>query len=397
MREFDGTNLTGSFDWLIPPSKSHMIRWLALGSQSYGETNISFEGVPGEDSFSMANCLATMGSKIDFREGNWLIEGPGDGLYVPDNVLNCGNSGTTASVISAMSACLKGDAVIDGDSSLRRRTSVGLCDTLSQLGCEISSNSVPRTVSGRISSKDATIDLSGTSQGLTAMALASPNLPHEISLKIKGVSVSEGYWGLTKKICSMSGKNIGVDRGEIQLGPWEVCTPSFIEVCAEESLIPMATLFSRIHGVTVRKNKVDEIVGLKKAIDMLIGGSEILDLTHASDIITPSAAIMAIGKGGRITGCAHARGKESDRISKTVEMLGAFGIKSMESSDGIIVPGGQEPSRPFDPVLTYSDHRMAMTAMIIASKTGGCVEGDDCVSATDPEFTKRIQSICESA
>ena len=50
----------------------------------------------------------------------------------------------------------------------------------------------------------------------------------------------------------------------------------------------MATLFSRIHGVTVRKNKVDEIVGLKKAIDMLIGGSEILDLTHASDIITPS-------------------------------------------------------------------------------------------------------------
>ena len=50
----------------------------------------------------------------------------------------------------------------------------------------------------------------------------------------------------------------------------------------------MATLFSRIHGVTVRKNKVDEIVGLKKAIDILIGGSEILDLTHASDIITPS-------------------------------------------------------------------------------------------------------------
>ena len=49
----------------------------------------------------------------------------------------------------------------------------------------------------------------------------------------------------------------------------------------------MATLFSRIHGVTVRKNKVDEIVGLKKAIDMLVG-QKVLDLTHASDIITPS-------------------------------------------------------------------------------------------------------------
>ena len=147
MMEFDATNLTGSFDWLMPPSKSHMIRWLALGSQSRGETNISFEGVPGEDSFAMANCLAAMGSKIDFREGNWLIEGSKDGLYIPDHVLNCGNSGTTASVVSAMSACLKGDAKIDGDSSLRRRSSVGLCETLSQLGCEISSNSVPRTSS----------------------------------------------------------------------------------------------------------------------------------------------------------------------------------------------------------------------------------------------------------
>lgn len=397
MREFEGTDLIGSFDWLIPPSKSHMIRWLALGSQSCGETGISFEGVPGEDSFSMANCLAAMGAKIDFKEGNWIIEGSGDGLYVPDHVLNCGNSGTTASVVSAMSACLAGDALIDGDSSLRRRSSVGLCEALSQLGCKISNNSVPRTVSGRISSKDATIDWNGTSQGLTAMALASPNLPHEISLKVRGVPVSEGYWGLTKKICSMSGKDLDINRGEIRLGPWEVSTPSFIEVCAEESLIPMATLFSIIHGVEIRKNKVDEILGLKKAIKNLIGGTEILDLTHASDIITPSAAIMAIGNGGRITGCAHARGKESNRISKTVEMLGAFGIKSMESSDGIIIPGGQEPSRPVDPVLTYSDHRMAMTAMIIASKTGGCVEGDDCVSATDPGFTKRIQSICEGA
>ena len=100
MREFDGTDLTGSFEWLMPPSKSHMIRWLALGSQSYGETNISFEGVPGEDSFSMANCLATMGSKIDFREGNWLIEGPGDGLYVPHNVLNAKNHENEAEIIA---------------------------------------------------------------------------------------------------------------------------------------------------------------------------------------------------------------------------------------------------------------------------------------------------------
>ena len=396
MGEFDGTNLSGSFDWLIPPSKSHIIRWLALGSQSVGETDISFEGVPGEDSVSMANCLISMGSKIDFREGSWLVSGLEDGLNMPDYELNCGNSGTTASIVSAMSACLDGDVKIDGDISLRRRRSDGLCEVLSQLGCGISSNSVPRKISGRISSMCATLDWSGTSQGLTSMALASPNLPHDISLKIVGPPVSEGYWELTKQICSISGKEFRIDSGNMQLGPWEVRTPSFVEIHAEESLIPMATLFSRIHRVEVRKNAVDRIGGLSIAIDKMNRGSEILDLTHASDIITPSAAIMAIGKGGRIIGCSHARGKESDRISKTVEMLSAFGIKSVESTDGIIVPGGQTPCRPSHPVPTYSDHRMAMTAMIIASKTGGYVEGEDCVSATDLGFADRLRGICEN-
>ena len=396
MREFEGTELSGSFDWLIPPSKSHIIRWLALGSQSIGETVISFEGVPGEDSVSMANCLISMGSDIDFGDDSWLVIGSGDGLDIPSRTLQCGNSGTTASIVSAMSACLEGDIRIDGDNSLRTRRSDGLCEALSQLGCGISSNSIPRIISGRVSHGNATLNRGETSQGLTAMALASPNLPHNISLKLEGVPVSEGYWGLSKKICSMSGKDFYVENENIKLGPWEVKAPALVEINAEESLIPMATLFSRIHGVEVRNNAVDEIGGLKSAIDKLIGGSEVLDLAYASDIITPSAAIMAIGNGGKIIGCGHARGKESDRISKTVEMLDAFGMKSVETNDGIIVPGGQIPCQPTSPVLTYSDHRMAMTAMIIASKTGGFVDGDDCVSATDPEFADRLQSICEN-
>ena len=302
MREFDGTELSGSFDWPMPPSKSHIIRWLALGSQSIGETNISFEGVPGEDSVSMANCMISMGCDIDFRDDGWLVIGSEDGLDIPSSALQCGNSGTTASIVSAMSACLEGDICLDGDSSLRRRSSDGLCGALSQLGCNISSNFIPRIISGKVSSRNATLNWGETSQGLTAMALASHSLPHDISLKLEGVPVSGGYWELTKKICSISGKDFYIENEKIKLGPWEVKTPSFVEVNAEESLIPMATLFSRIHGVDVRKNTVDEIGGLKIAIDKVIDGSEVLDLTHASDIITPSAAIMAIGSGGKITG-----------------------------------------------------------------------------------------------
>ena len=68
MREFDGTDLTGSFDWLMPPSKSHMIRWLVLDLRVMERPIFHLKNLPGEDSFSMANCLATMGSKIDLEK-----------------------------------------------------------------------------------------------------------------------------------------------------------------------------------------------------------------------------------------------------------------------------------------------------------------------------------------
>ena len=84
MWEFDGVSLSGSFDWALPPSKSHIIRWLALCSQGQNDVRISFSGIPGEDSISMARCLMSMGSEIDFYDNNWFICGKRDSLFIPD-------------------------------------------------------------------------------------------------------------------------------------------------------------------------------------------------------------------------------------------------------------------------------------------------------------------------
>ena len=394
MWEFDGVSLSGSFDWVLPPSKSHIIRWLALCSQGQSDVRISFSGVPGEDSISMARCLMSMGSEIDFSDDNWVICGKKDSLFIPDYDLQCGNSGTTANVISAMSACLDGTAIIDGDDSLRRRKSQGLCEALIELGCDVSNYSIPRRISGKICLDKATLDWKETSQGASAMVLASPNLESNISLSLRGSPVSLGYWELTKEICSKSGIEINTEKGILNLGPWEVNTPTEISVYGEQSLSPMGTLFSRLHDVEIRTNRTEDIRGLGLAIRKMESGQKILNLKDASDIITPSAAIMALGSGGRITGCPHARGKESDRISKTVKMLGEFGLRTQESDDGIIIPGNQSISCPENPVETYSDHRMAMTAMILASKVGGTIEGPECVNATDSRFVDQLEEIC---
>jgi len=128
----------------------------------------------------------------------------------------------------------------------------------------------------------------------------------------------------------------------------------------------MAMLMSELHCVKVEVRGWDN--ELTPALMALSEQASELDLRDESDVITPAAALLALVRGGRITGAAHSRGKESDRILRTVEMLAAFGMASNATDDGIEIPGGQVPARPESPVETHGDHRIAMTAMVLASK-----------------------------
>ena len=61
----------GVFEYRLPPSKSHMIRELMLASKSITNTEIIFNGSPGEDIISMSNCLELMGVEIKKEKGKW--------------------------------------------------------------------------------------------------------------------------------------------------------------------------------------------------------------------------------------------------------------------------------------------------------------------------------------
>ena len=60
-----------------------------------------------------------------------------------------------------------------------------------------------------------------------------------------------------------------------------------------------------------------------------------LDLRDANDLITPVAAMMALGAGGVLRGAAHAAHKETNRLSGTQAMLDHFGIRVNLTPDGM--------------------------------------------------------------
>ena len=120
----------GVFEYRLPPSKSHMIRELMLASKSMKNTEIIFNGTPGEDIISMSNCLELMGVEIIKEERKWIVKPPKNGLIAPKEEIDCGNSGTVAKIMSVIAATFDSEIIVDGDSSLRNRSNIELANFL---------------------------------------------------------------------------------------------------------------------------------------------------------------------------------------------------------------------------------------------------------------------------
>ena len=392
MLTIEPMELDGPIDWALPPSKSHMIRWLVLAAQSEGETVLSFDGEPGEDILSMAECLRQLGADINQSDSQWSVTGVGAGGFNgPEGVLDCGNSGTAVRFLTAIAAGIESEVVLDGDASLRGRDLSALNSALRELGCEISSDAVPLSVKGPIGTGGTHLETRSSSQPLSALLLASPGYSGPLHIGLSEGSVSRGYARLSFELAELCGSPNRLDGGILVIEPWRVSAPDAVGIPDETSLLPMAMLMSELHCVEVGVRGWDN--ELSPALMALSEQASDLDLRDESDVITPAAALLALVRGGRITGAAHSRGKESDRILRTVETLAAFGMASNATEDGIEIPGGQVPVRPESPVETHGDHRIAMTAMVLASKVGGTIVNPEICAVTDPMFTEKLSGL----
>ena len=339
----------------------------------------------------MADCVEEMGASIQRGAGQWEIRGGRGGLNPPKTNLDCGNSATAAKILSFLVACFDSPVVIDGDSSLRRRDFTQLTKSLEDLGCNVSSDRLPLEITGPITGGRTRIDESLSSQILSGIILASGGLQRQIEVSLFGDAVSRWYRDLTIEICNDCGWS-GTLEEEMILSNWEVKTPKKVEIPPEISLFPLSVLFDLLHGTRSLEQDLTSFRSpvLEATSNALSSEKDEVDLRDSSDIIAPCAAIMALGTGGEILGAPHARGKESDRILSTVRLLSSFGMEANETDTGLKIPGGQFPRSPKRVIDCELDHRLAMTAGVLATKVGANLSGYEISDVTHPGFFEMI-------
>jgi 3-phosphoshikimate 1-carboxyvinyltransferase len=423
--------------WRLPPSKSHAIRWLALAAQSKQSVVLENMANAGQDAVSMRRCLVQMGvaiTDIDHAgqllsvppnhddqphpEGvAWRVDGVGPaGLQPPVSVLHAGNSGTALRILMALASQFRVPVMLDGDASLRSRSYATMLECMDQLGVSCSygveQEGLPVLLQGPFDEGVALkVDARRSSQPTSAWLLATPSFPQSVTWSIEGQPVSQRHAELTRALCEATGAN-GLDSGVLL--PWTpVFSDSGVEIPPDASMLAFAFLATRALNCIVEVEALpspSESLGHEilfeyaEALGVDVRGRALgfsssnqhleVDLRNANDLITPLAALMALGGGGLIKGAHHAAFKETNRLTGSAAFLEQFGLTAEATEDGLSVVGGQQLTRPQGLVKTFGDHRMMLTALVLASAVDGktIIEGQDLHAVADPQAVERLQA-----
>ena len=383
-------NLTGEI--FIPGDKSITHRAIMLGSLSNGRLDIK-NSLLSEDCKRTIDAFIKLGVDITIDDTTISIYGKGlNALKPPCSIIDAGNSGTLARLISGVLAVQNFDSSISGDSSLVKRPMKRIIDPLTVAGANISSNDNLMPLSFKQSGKLKVINytcLIPSAQIKSCLVLASLFLDGTSIIKetIKTRDHTERMLqfldypiSIDDKIISINGNGTIVAK-DIRI-PSDISSASFLIVGA--LIAPNSNIILKSIGINpLRTGIIDVLIKMGADIKMVnhtnIGNEPVADIIVRSSILNPvnlSGDIIsrlidelpilfiacACCEGiSVIKDIEELRHKESDRIKSMEEGLTNLGIKVESTTNSIKISGG---SFKGGIVNSNSDHRVAMSFLI---------------------------------
>nr|WP_040507313.1 3-phosphoshikimate 1-carboxyvinyltransferase [Gluconobacter morbifer] len=397
----------------VPGDKSISHRSLMLAALAQGRTRV-YGLLEGEDVLRTAEAMRALGATIT-REGTvWTIDGRGVGeLTEPSDVVDMGNSGTAARLLSGILSSHGMNTFMTGDASLRSRPMRRVTDPLSENGASFLTRAggrLPMAVHGTEKARPITYRLPvASAQVKSAILLAGLNA-HGRTVVEEPVATRDHtenmlrHFGITVDVFAMDEGGCRIElTGPVSLTARDVTVPgdpsssAFPLVAA--LLVPDSDLL--IENVGLNPLRTGLFTSLREmGADLTIenerteGGEPVGDLRVRSSRLrgvdvpasrAPSmideypvlAVACAFAEGtSRLRGLHELRVKESDRLAATVALLEANGVKVEVKGDDMIVHGRQG-ALGGGRVQTHMDHRLAMSAIIFGLAADRPVQVDD--------------------
>ncbi|MEV7661056.1 3-phosphoshikimate 1-carboxyvinyltransferase [Paenarthrobacter sp. NPDC089316] len=414
----------------VPGSKSLTNRFLVLAALADGPSRLRAP-LHSRDSALMIQALRQLGATV--------TEVPGDGDYGPDleitpldpsasssrTAIDCGLAGTVMRFVPPLAALRSGATVFDGDPHARNRPMGTIIEALVALGVPVAAeggrtpSALPFTVegNGEVRGGHLVIDASASSQFVSALLLVGARFTEGLHLEHVGKPVpSLDHITMTVEVL----RSVGVAVDDSVPNHWRV-SPGTIKAFdrrIEQDLSNAGPFLAaalatrgtvRIPNWPTGTTQVGDMwrtilpamgatVSLQDGTLTVTGGESIrgADFDETSELAPTVAALCALATGpSRLTGIAHLRGHETDRLAALVAEINRLGGDAEETADGLVI----RPAALHGGVVhSYADHRMATAGAILGLAVEGVqVEDIATTSKTMPEFPAIWAQMLESA
>ncbi len=406
--------LTGTAN--VPGDKSISHRSLILGALCVGRTDVTGL-LEGQDVLDTAKAMRAFGAEVtQHAPGHWTIDGVGVGGFAePDQVIDCGNSGTGVRLIMGCMATSPISATFTGDASLNKRPMARVTDPLALFGAQAvgrSKGRLPMTIVGATNPVPVRYATPVPSaQVKSAVLLAGLNAPGDTV-----VIEREATRDHSERMLAGFGAQITTEdtpeghvitlTGQPELQAQSIVVPrdpssAAFPVCAalitpgSDVLVPniglnptRAGLYTTLREMgadlvyeNLREEGGEPVADLRARFSPDLKGIEV-DPARAASMIDeyPVLSVVASFAEGKtyMPGVKELRVKESDRIDAMAKGLRLNGVDVDEGEDWWTVHGlghGNVPGGAT--VVTELDHRIAMSFMVMGFASNAPVSLDD--------------------
>ena len=427
---------------VLPGSKSITNRALLLAALCDGPVTLT-GALFSEDTEIMSEALRQLGFvvKEDARQKTLHVEGRGGKIPADKATLHVGLAGTAARFLTALCAVApSGTYQIDGVPQMRKRPMKGLFDALTHQGAEIlylgEKGFFPIELRAHgLRGGPVEIDASESSQMLSALLMVAPLAASPLEIKLRGnvrwpfveMTINQmEQFGFAEKL-TPAGNTISIPQGSYAaarsypIEPDATAASYFLALpLVVRGVVHFPDFFGDLVGlqgdtrfvkvvrncgslIQERKELIripkdvgksdDRVIGIDAAYYVASQPKGITqDFREFSDTFLTLAAIAPLlDAPTTITGIAHTRKQETDRVAGMARELKKLGQHVIETEDSLEIH--PRPLTPNVEIETYGDHRFAMSFAILGcldllgnGKPWLTIKNPACCAKTFPNF-----------
>jgi 3-phosphoshikimate 1-carboxyvinyltransferase len=395
----------------VPGSKSQTNRALVLAALATSNGTSTVSGaLRSRDTDLMIAALQTLGVTVDGDGSELTISGAI--APQPGALVDCGLAGTVLRFLPPVAALGTETVAFDGDEQARARPIAPLLDALRGLGVDIDGDGLPFSVrgAGSVAGGTVRIDASASSQFVSGLLLSGAAFGDGLTIMHTGETVpSAPHIAMTVSMLRDAGVDVDDSRANqwrISPGPiatrhWQIepdlsnAVPFLAAAVVSGGIVRLTgwpqvsiqpaddirAVLEKMGSVVRQASSYLEVQGAE-----MYGGFDV-DLHDVGELTPAVAALAALASDGsvsRLSGIAHLRGHETDRLAALSTEINGLGGQCEEKPDGLVIT-----ARPLHGGVwrSYADHRMATAGAIVGLRvTGVEVEDIGTTAKTLPDF-----------